>query len=133
LPASKAAEFVGEVTSQLTPDQLGAGLATFFPFPTAPLRRPLFVVPRSEPRAFQLTLLRSPFPGAGIPGLLAQNRDFHDLAVRLGGKRYLIGAVPDTSTADWRRHEGALCPVFRVAKELYDPDGVLTPGQGIFT
>jgi cytokinin dehydrogenase len=132
VPASRAAELAGQVTAQLTPDQLGAGLATFFPFRTAPLRRPLFVVPRPETRAFQLTLLRFPFPGADIPGLLAQNRALHDLAVRLGGKRYIIGAVPDATTADWRRHYGALWPAFRVAKELYDPDAVLTPGQGIF-
>jgi len=134
VPASRTAEFIGSVVSQLTPADLGAGLATFFPIKTAKLTRPLLVVPRSESVAFQLSLLRFPFPGhPDIPGMLTQNRAFHDQAVALGGKRYVIGAVPDVTTRDWRRHYGALWPLFKAAKEHYDPDGVLTPGQGIFT
>jgi cytokinin dehydrogenase len=134
VPASRTAELVGSVVSNLTPADLGLGLAPLFPFGTAKLTRPLLVIPRSEPVAFQLSLLRFPFPGhPDIPGLLAQNRAFHDHALALGGKRYVIGAVPDLSTRDWRRHYGARWPRFRVAKQRYDPDGVLTPGQGIFT
>jgi FAD/FMN-containing dehydrogenase len=82
---------------------------------------------------FQLTLLRFPFPGfPGIPAMVTQNRAFHDQAVALGGKRYLIGAIPDTTAQDWRRHYGPLWPVFQAAKALFDPDSVLTPGQPIF-
>jgi hypothetical protein len=89
-------------------------------------------VPRS-PQAFQLTLLRFPFPGADIDGLLAQNRAFHDLAVGLGGKRYIIGAVPDLTIDDWAAHYGRDWWRVKSAKLWYDPDNVLTPGQGIFT
>lgn len=134
VPASRTAELVGSVVSQLTPADLGVGLATFYAFKTAKLTRPLMVVPRSEPVGFQLSLLRFPFPGhPDIPGLLTQNRAFHDQAVALGGKRAVIGAVPDMTSADWRRHYGVLWPLFEAAKEHLDPDGVLTPGQGIFT
>lgn len=133
VPASRAAQLVGSVVAQLAPSDLGAGLATLFPVRTAKLRRPLLVVPRSEPAAFHLSLLRFPFPGSSSTGLLTQNRAFHDQAVTLGGKRYIIGAVPDMTSRDWRRHYGALWPVFRAAKERYDPDGILTPGQHIFS
>jgi len=133
VPASRTQEFITHVVDALTPADLGAGLATFFPFRTASLHRPLFVVPRPEREAFQLTLLRFPFPGTpDVSGLLAQNRDFFDTAVALGGKRYIIGAVPDMSPGDWRRHYGRVFPFFRLLKRIEDPDRVLTPGQHIF-
>ena len=132
VPASRTEEFVSAVVAQLTPADLGAGLVTFFPFPTARFSRPLFVVPRGEPAGFQLTFLRFPFPGQPVDGMLAQNRAFHDLAVGLGGKRYIIGAIPGITPDDWRRHYGRVFRFFRDAKRTFDPDGVLTPGQHIF-
>ncbi len=115
------------------PLDLGAGLATLFPFSPGKLGLPLFIVPRSEPAAFALNLLRFPFPGpVDVAALLAQNRAFFDQAVALGGKRYIIGAVPNMSAADWQAHYGAVFPSFQQAKSLNDPDRVLTPGQGIF-
>jgi cytokinin dehydrogenase len=135
VPASRAAEFATFVTSRLTPPDLGAGLAVFFPFAPARLTRPLMVVPRSEPAAFQLSLLRFPFPFPGQPSneaMLAQNRAFFDEAVELGGNRYIIGAVPDMTPADWQHQYGAVFPFFQQAKAANDPDGILTPGQHIF-
>jgi FAD/FMN-containing dehydrogenase len=90
-------------------------------------------VPRTDPAAFALTLLRFPFPGpVDSAGILAQNRALFDRAVALGGKRYIIGAVPDMSATDWRAHYGPLWDDFADAKARFDPNGVLTPGQGIF-
>jgi FAD/FMN-containing dehydrogenase len=133
VPASRTAELIDSVVSQLSPADLGAGLATFFPFDTSKLTRPLFVVPRTEPVVFQLGLLRFPFPGSDIPGMLTQNRAFHDQAVALGGKRYVIGAIPNMTHQDWRRHYDTVWSLFKAAKERYDPDNILTPGQHIFT
>ena len=82
--------------------------------------------------AFALSLLRFPFPGADVDALLAQNRTIYDLAVGVGGTRYVIGAVPGMTRADWRAHFGDDWLRFLAAKRWYDPDGVLTPGQGIF-
>ncbi len=112
VPASRTAEYIAGVVDQLTPVDLGAGLATLFPFSPGKLGQPLFVVPRSEPAAFALSLLRFPFPGpVDVAGLLAQNRAFFDQAVAVGGKRYIIGAIPDMSPADWQAHYGAVFPV----------------------
>ena len=135
VPASRAAEFATVVTETLTPPDLGAGLAIYFPFATNRLTRPLMVVPRREPAAFQLSLLRFPFPFPGQPSndaMLEQNRVLFDKAVELGGKRYLIGSVPNMTPDDWRRHYGPLFPAFQAAKARFDPDGILTPGQHIF-
>jgi len=135
VPASGAAEFADFVTSQLTPPDIGAGLALYFPIAPARLTRPLMIVPRSEPAAFQFSLLRFPFPFPGQPSneaMLAQNRAFFDKAVELGGNRYIIGAVPGMSAADWQHHYGAVFPFFQQAKAANDPDGILTPGQHIF-
>jgi FAD/FMN-containing dehydrogenase len=131
VPADRAEEFFAQVSAQLSPAHLGAGLATVVPFRTDTLHRPLFEVPRS-PQAFQVTLLRFPFPGTDSTALLDQNRTFHDLAVGFGGKRYIIGAVPDMTADDWRRHYGHGWWRFKLLKHWFDPDGVLTPGQGIF-
>jgi FAD/FMN-containing dehydrogenase len=133
VPASRTSEFISGVVAQLTPLDLGAGLATLFAFSPGKLGQPLFVVPRSEPAAFALSLLRFPFPGpVDVAGMLAQNRAFFDQAVAVGGKRYIIGAVPNMSPADWQAHYGSVFPAFQQARSQLDPDGVLTPGQHIF-
>lgn len=132
VPLDRADEFLTSVTDDLVPDQLGAGLATMFPFRTSTLARPLFRVPAS-PEAFQLTLLRFPFPGADTGGLMAQNRRLYDRAVELGGTRYLVGAIPDLTEDDHRAQYGPEWRRMRQAKRRYDPSRVLTPGQALFT
>jgi hypothetical protein len=132
LPGSTAAGTVESLLAQLAPDQMGVGPASLYPIDTTTIARPFFALP-DEPVAFQLNLLRFPFPGyPDIPGLLAQNRAFYDEAVASGGTRYVIGAVPDMTESDWKRHFGARWDAFARAKRRFDPDGVLTPGQGIF-
>jgi cytokinin dehydrogenase len=41
--------------------------------------------------------------------------------------------VPDLTRDDWRAHYGHDWWRFKAAKLWYDPNNVLTPGQGIFT
>jgi cytokinin dehydrogenase len=66
-----------------------------------------------------------------VSAMLAANRALYDRAVAVGGTRYSIGAIP-FSPADWRRHFGIVWPFLVAAKRRFDPDNVLTPGQGIF-
>ena len=49
----------------------------------------------------------------------------------LGGKRYPFDSVP-TTKHDWQRHYQPAWGRLDSAKRTYDPDGILTPGQGIF-
>ncbi|MGH8604909.1 MAG: FAD-binding protein, partial [Gammaproteobacteria bacterium] len=69
---------------------------------------------------------------AQVNGMLADNRALYDQVAALGGKRYVIGAIPDFTPADWQEHFGPKWDFLADAKEEFDPDNVLAPGQGIF-
>ncbi|MCT2581963.1 FAD-binding protein [Actinophytocola gossypii] len=132
LPASTVAEFTRQLAAELTPADVGMGFALLYPFDTSKVNRPMFRTP-DEPVGYLFDLLRLPPPGdQGIAGMLEQNRRLYDLAVSLGGMRYLIGAIPDMNQREWRRHFGADWWRLVAAKHRYDPDHVLTPGQGFF-
>lgn len=133
IPGSKVAEFSQAVLAELTSDGVGAGIVQLFAFTTAKLTRPLFKVP-NEPVVYLFDLLRVPPPGdPEIAAMLAQNRRIYDFGVSLGAKRYIIGAVPDMSTQDWRNHFGTEWDRLLDAKRRYDPDHILTPGAGFFS
>ena len=134
VPASKVAQLATSVLAEVNGADLGAGFCFLYPFHTSKLTRPLFALPEpAEPVAYLFDLLRLPAPNdTGIDRMLAQNRRFYDRAVALGAKRYLVGAVPGMGRSDWRRHFGRHWDGFAAAKRRYDPDAVLTPGQGMF-
>ncbi|WP_406193777.1 FAD-binding protein [Kitasatospora sp. NBC_01560] len=130
LPASTTAAFMREAEALLTPADLGAGLLLFHPYRTDRLTRPMAVMP-AEPVAWHFDLLSFPAPGADSAAALRRNRLLYDRAVALGGKRYLVGAIPGMTRTDWRRHYGTRWAAAVAAKQRYDPAGILTPGQGI--
>ncbi|MEU6967244.1 FAD-binding protein [Kitasatospora aureofaciens] len=130
LPASSVGAFMREAASSLTAADLGAGLLLFYPYARDRVRTPLAVLPRGEV-GWHFDLLAFPAPGADVAGMLERNRRLYERAVRLGGKRYLIGAVPGMTATDWQRHYGALWERVEEAKRRFDPAGILTPGQGI--
>ncbi|MFF3538899.1 FAD-binding protein [Streptomyces sp. NPDC002466] len=132
LPASRTRAFMEVVEKELTAADLGGGFLLFYPYYTRKVTRPLAVQP-GEPVGYLFDLLRFPDPGeTGIQAMLDQNRRLYDRAVAMGGKRYLVGAVPGMTTADWKSHFGARWDGFCRAKRRYDPSNVLTPGQGFF-
>ncbi|MFC5664848.1 FAD-binding protein [Kitasatospora misakiensis] len=130
LPASTTETFMREASALLTQEDLGAGLLLFYPFRTDVFTRPMTVMP-DEPVGFHFDLLCFPTPGADHAAALRRNRRLYDRAVQLGGKRYLIGAIPGLTRADWRRHYGSRWGRAVAAKHRFDPAGILTPGQGI--
>ncbi|MDG4861433.1 FAD-binding protein [Streptomyces sp. T-3] len=134
LPASKAKEFMKLVESRLTDETLGGGFLLFYPYPVSKIRRPLTVQPACQ-IGYLFDLLNFPAPGTGKPAIdqmLAQNRQLYDRAVALGAKRYLVGAIPNMTQADWKKHFGSRWDAFAAAKKRYDPANILTPGQGFF-
>jgi len=66
-----------------------------------------------------------------VPGHLAKARAVFEGARQLGGTLYPIGSTP-MSRNDWIRQYGPIYPVLALAKTLFDPDRILTPGPGIF-
>jgi FAD/FMN-containing dehydrogenase len=63
--------------------------------------------------------------------LIAANRTLFERATMLGGKRYPFDSVPMTRH-DWQKHYQPLWGAFVRAKRHFDPDEIMTPGQGIF-
>lgn len=133
IPASRTAEIVRGLVDRLEPDNVGTGVLLLYPFDTRKLNLPLFRVP-DEPVAYQLSLLRFPPPGDPdiVATMLALNRRLFDEITAVGGKRYLNGAVPDLTRRDWHRHYQPEWGFLVRQKRHFDPDNVLTPGQGIF-
>ncbi|MFD5778597.1 FAD-binding protein [Streptomyces sp. NPDC126933] len=132
LPGSKIKQFLEIAEADLTANDLGAGFVLTYPYPTSKLKRGTVVQP-NESVAYLFDLLRFPHPGEpDIAGMVEQNRRLYDKAVALGAKRYLVGAVPRMTPADWKKHFGNRYTDFCNAKRRYDPAGILTPGQGFF-
>lgn len=132
-PADQVKAIVEPIIAELTPGDVGGGAVFLYPFHRAKLTRPLFAVPESAEVLYLVDLLRFPEPGSpNIGQLLRQNRTTYDDAVALGAKRYLVGAIPDMTRADWERHFGRFWKSLVAAKRVYDPAGILTPGQGFF-
>ncbi|WBP90968.1 FAD-binding protein [Kitasatospora cathayae] len=132
LPASTAGVFMREAADVLTAADLGAGLLLFYPYARHKITTPLAVLPTEEV-GWHFDLLAFPAPGADTTRMLERNRHLYERAVELGGKRYLIGAIPGMARADWIRHYGQQWERVRRAKRRYDPAGILTPGQNIHT
>ncbi|MFE4972448.1 FAD-binding protein [Kitasatospora sp. NPDC056651] len=131
LPASAIHTFLTEALPQITPDDIGAGLLLCYPFHTGKLTHPLAITP-SEPVAFLFDFLAFPHPATNPAPALVRNRALYNRATQLGAKRYLVGAIPNMTPADWRNHYGSRWGTLAAAKDTYDPTHTLTPGQNIF-
>lgn len=131
VPGTAVNSFVGEVVSDLTLADTGQGPVLLYPVATDRLTLPLFRVPDEEV-VFLFTILRTASPDASaIASMLADNRTFFERNRNSGGYRYPIDAVP-FSQADWKQHFHPVWGRLVSAKRRYDPNNLLTPGQGIF-
>jgi cytokinin dehydrogenase len=144
LPASRTPAFVQSSLAALTPADLGpAGFVLLFPLrnahgvdvgdreddSSAPLA---FRLPR-EQTVFLFDVLTSGSPSDPnyASTQLAKARARFEAARAIGGTLYPIGSTP-MSKADWAAQYGFIFPLLRRAKELYDPEHIMTPGAGIF-
>jgi len=136
LPDSATDAFVSGVMANLTEADIGAsGVILLYPLRRSALRAPLLRVP-GEPVVFLFSVLRTAAPDAGgalsAGVLVADNRALFEQARALGGYEYPVGSIP-LSHSDWVQHFGPQWPSLAAARRRYDPNGILTPGQGIFT
>ena len=131
IPDAATDEIVTELLTKLTPADAG-GVALLYPTTRAHLTRPQVMVP-DGPVFFLLALLRavSPPNGAEAERLIADNDALYARVLAAGGTQYPVNAL-HLSPADWRTHYGDRWPTFLGAKDRYDPNRVLAPGQGIF-
>jgi FAD/FMN-containing dehydrogenase len=130
LPASKSVEFGNRVFST-SAEVAFSSVHLFSVWRTSGIRRPLTRVP-SEELAVRFQLLRRP-PASftDVGALLAMNRTLYERARDIGGTRLTTTALP-FSQADWSQYYGPAWESLRTAKQRFDPNNVLTPGQGIF-
>lgn len=132
LPGSTAERYVSDVLASLTARDIGSGgFVLLFPELRARFTRPNLRLPEpdGEDWVYLLNILRSGADPTFAEDMLRRNDELLERARRLGGTRYPIGSNTNT---DWRAHYGERWGEVLAAKREFDPDGIMTPGQGIF-
>ncbi|BCL39696.1 FAD-binding protein [Nostoc sp. MS1] len=130
--SSAVNSFVGEVAANLTLADTGQGPILLYPVKTNRFHLPLFRVPTEE-IVFLFSILRTAAPpeDAVVTRMLSDNRKLFEQNRDLGGYKYPVDVIP-FSKKDWQQHFGRVWGNLVSAKRRYDPDNLLTPGQGIF-
>lgn len=132
IPTSTAYPFIDELFNGIVPSDLGPGsVVIIYPFNGDKFTAPSLPVPSGDV-FFTFALLRTAQPNqSSIDAAIAANAELRDALVAAGGKRYTIDSVPMTKQ-DWRKHFQPNWGKFNSAKNKFDKDNILTPGQGIF-
>jgi cytokinin dehydrogenase len=129
LPGSMMKEYVGDIMSNLQVTDTGGYPILIYPMRKSRFTRPFVSTPNEE-LFYLFDVLTGSLTGATDP-FIARNRTWYERGRDVGGKRYCIGSIPFSSD-DWEDHFGTQWQDFVAAKERFDPDRILTPGQGIF-
>jgi FAD/FMN-containing dehydrogenase len=131
VPGSGIEDHLDELLSTATDDEAGRLRILLYPLRSSRIRRPLLRVPDEED-VFLCDVMRTAAPTAESVGrMLARNRSLFETNRARGGTLYPISAI-GLGHDEWREHFGPEWPAFLRAKHRYDPDCLLTPGQGIF-
>ena len=129
VPASRFIEYATRVFA--TPTEAAYAFPRFSAWRSSRIKRPLVRLP-NEDLVVRFQLSRNLPASADIPSVIAMNRTLYERARDVGGTRLTSSAIP-FSEADWSRHYGPVWESFRNAKQRFDPNNVLTPGQGMFS
>lgn len=138
LPDSKIEQYVGGVVPTLGVRDVGAGFVLIFPVKRSRITRPSFLVPDGDGNGWVYLfdiLTTSPLPGPDpdfAAEMLERKPRLYVKARDMGGTRYPIGSL-DFTPEDWVAHYGERWLDFQARKRRFDPQGILTPGPGIFT
>ena len=134
LPASKTSAFVKSALQNLTAADLGpdGGFVLLFEVKNMFPETIAFRLPREE-KVFLFDILTSgSFSDPNyVPSHLASARAVFEAARAIGGTLYPIGSTP-MEKSDWIRQYGPIYPLLALAKSLFDPDRILTPGVDMF-
>ncbi|WP_307835423.1 FAD-binding protein [Streptomyces adelaidensis] len=138
LPDGAVEEYVEAMFASLTPEDLGpTGFGLIFPMLRSSYGRPLLRLPSgaSGPWVWLVSVLTDSARSGPDPDfasrMMDRNYRFYQDAAAVGGVRYPHGACAFTE-ADWQAHYGSMWTRFVSWKNEYDPNGILTPGPGIF-
>ncbi len=136
LPQETVEKYVGDVIPSLTAEDVGpTGFVLLFPQKRSKLTRRFNEVPDCTDWVYLfdiLTAAAAPGPNPAFQAqMLARNGKLFDKARRAGGTRYPIGSIA-FDKRDWKQQYGEDFDAFKRLKQRFDPDGILTPGPGIF-
>ena len=132
VPAEATAAFVQWVLEQTPVEEMGQDPVLLYPFVPGKLTAPFVRVPSGD-TAFLFALLRTANPPTpeNVQALREKNQTLLTRLAAVGGRAYLVSQGP-RNPAEWREHFHPVWEAFQAAKTAFDPDHVLTPGQGIF-
>jgi FAD/FMN-containing dehydrogenase len=137
LPEVSVEQYVTEVVSTLTPEDVGVGgFVLMYAHRRSRLTRPSLRLPVGDGSdwVYLFTLMTAGPHGAATDfgtRMVKRNQRLFDRARDLGGTRYPIESTTFTHS-DWRRHYGPRWPYLSTLKQHHDPANILTPGPGIF-
>jgi hypothetical protein len=119
----------------LSDEKFAAGIwrIEVFPMLVERFTAPLHVLPAAS-LAFTVRLQRRASVRNAVDhkAMLSANRALAERCMELGGKVYPPFAPP-LSRDEWRRHYGdRTWARFAAARREFDPNGILTPGAGVF-
>ncbi len=134
VPDKVAESFVSEVLEDTSDAEVGLGahgrgVILLYAIDLTKITAPFARMPQGK-TAFLFSLLRTATPPTQ-EALIAKNRSIFDRLTALGGKRYGASTLRMNSK-DWAEHFHPVWEDFQKAKNLFDPDNILTPGQHIF-
>jgi len=131
VPNSKVEQYVSEALAEISPVDLGLLPILLTGLPGKCFHTPLVRTPTEE-TFFSFAILRTvtPDPDA-VTKAIAHNRQLFERCRALGGTCYPVSTL-ELSQTDWKTQFGPHWEKLQRAKERFDPDNVLTPGQGIF-
>jgi cytokinin dehydrogenase len=130
LPSSIAAPFIQQVLARIAPEEMGGGIFRFYPLRRSRVKTPFFRTPDSE-HFFLFNVLPNITPPTEerVREWISRFRGLLHEAMAAGGKLY---PVDSALLSDWRSHFGSAWGDVLRAKERFDPDHLLAPGQGGF-
>lgn len=134
LPDEEVETFVADSLAELDGAELGeTGLVLLYPLRRDRLATPLLRVPATD-LVWLFAILRTarPYDAGGIARMIERNAALYERSKVSGGTLYPASTVPMT-VKDWKDHFGDDWQTLEIAKHVYDPAGVLTPGQCVFT
>jgi len=132
VPTNQAESFIGGTLAALDPADLGQGPILIYPYRRDGFTTPNLRIPEGD-TFFLFALLRNAIPPTPerAAGLTAANRRLFEQARAVGGYFYPVDSVP-MSPEDWRQHFGSRWYQLFAAKQAFDPNALLAPGQGVF-
>jgi FAD/FMN-containing dehydrogenase len=131
IPDHAARAYLDQMLRGLNADETAGLPISLIALSPGNIARTLFKMPEAD-LSFALSVpffTRAEAPS--MQTMVARNRKLFELAQDCGGKRQASGAIP-FSVRDWRAHFGERYGALLACKHLYDPNGVLTPGYGMF-